>query len=131
MTRNERPGSDGLHLVDVADARPSIPVERLRDVAWFGESFGIGVHPVKTKRADSLRFYDLLGNVAEWGDDWLESRRDETREGKPVTALLAVTFGGSFSESVERLTCAGLSYSDLGEGYNTGFRVVMPADGGR
>ena len=40
------------------------------EVAWYDSNSGSKTHPVKTKKANKLGLYDMIGNVCEWGNDW-------------------------------------------------------------
>ncbi|MGC4081030.1 MAG: SUMF1/EgtB/PvdO family nonheme iron enzyme [Vicinamibacterales bacterium] len=93
-------------------------------LAWTAENSGRRAHQVGTRAADTLGLHDLIGNASEWGLDWTASEQDQTRSGEPVTRILAVAFGSNYSDTRERAGCADYAFSDPGDGYDRGFRVV-------
>lgn len=48
-------------------------VDKLEDHAWFSQNSGNSVHPVATRKANSLGIHDLFGNVWEWCHDTYDS----------------------------------------------------------
>ena len=47
-------------------------------IAWCFNNVGGMTHPVKQKAPNAWGFYDILGNVSEWCEDWWE--RDHSSE---------------------------------------------------
>ena len=109
-----------------------LPEKDLAKVAWFRINSQNLIHPVARLHPDALQLYDLLGNVAEWGDDWIKSARDQARDGKPLTTVVVLIFGGDAGEAANRLHCRTTVYTEPLSTYErSGFRLLMPAENGR
>ena len=44
----------------------------LDQIAWYDKNSYSTTHPVAQKAPNALGFYDMIGNVCEWTNDWLE-----------------------------------------------------------
>ena len=85
------------------------------EVAWFAGNAGGEVHPVKTKRADGLGLYDMVGNAAEW-----------TISGPDPLFIVA---GGSYEDDMAdcNVDKYGINHADVCLG-NIGFRIMFLQD---
>ena len=105
----------------------------LEEIAWhWGNSQGIGTKKVATKLPNALGFYDMIGNVNEWCQDWdgPYSSASVTNPTGPSTGTAKICRGGNFGGYISYAPsgyCAWTRYSIESGGYNyiwLGFRVV-------
>ena len=123
----------------------------LADEAWFsdnsdvtygdelncggadGRSERCGPHPVAGRRANAWGLHDLLGNVAEWCDDWYDAEypadaRVADPHGPP-TGRLRVIRGGGWFTGPAWLSPLRRDSADPGRRtHGVGFRVVRAVD---
>ncbi len=99
--------------------------DNLNDVAWFGNYVGGTVanpanHQVKTKLANELGIYDMLGNVQEWCSDWFSNYTSTTQTNPtgPVSGSERILRGGSWLSADD---ACRFSYREWRSTYNTGF----------
>lgn len=105
----------------------------LKDHAWFSENSGSRTHPVGLLRpltVDGKDFYDLHGNVWEWGFDWYAS--DLKGGDNPVGAKSGsgrVLRGGGCCNSASFLRSADRNGVSPGyrRNFDVGFRLVRTA----
>jgi formylglycine-generating enzyme required for sulfatase activity len=96
-------------------------------LGWYGSNSGNQTRPAGGKAANGLGFHDMLGNVAEWVNDYFgaytaAAQMDPTG---PVSAWERVFRGGDRSQGSDGLTAFGRSYIAPSVGRDwIGFRVA-------
>ena len=102
---------------------------KLEDVAWFAANTEEKTEPVGTKQPDSRGLFDMLGNVAEWVQDWYG--RDYYGESPaldpkgPDTGSYRVYRGGCWFDPAKNCRSAYRAFDfPANKVYNVGFRVV-------
>ena len=106
-----------------------VPDERLDEHAWFILNSGDEPHPVAKLGANAFGFYDMLGNVWEWVDDWYApdayADRPATSPSGPESGLSKVRRGGSYHCPVHLVRPAYRGANPPGTRYSVlGFRLV-------
>ena len=108
--------------------------ENFTEYAWCKINSNDQTHPVREKLAfqiDGQNFYDLLGNVAEWGSDWYNEGgplggRDPVGSfnGKPKPSRVLRGFSWDYKDIYFlRFTCR-CAWTPDKRGDSTGFRLV-------
>ena len=90
-------------------------------VAWYSSNSGGSTHPVKSKRANVLGLYDMIGNVSEWCSDW-QNAPDDSPSG-----FFLVIRGGEYDFNCGVFNCLVSFRYDIdpdSRSRATGFRVV-------
>jgi len=99
-------------------------------VAWFKNNSVKSTHPVGSKAANELGFFDMTGNVREWCNDRYGRYSDE-QQANPIGAKLSTFFvvrGSSYNDTVQR--CRVPSRVGRGPGIassSIGFRLAKGA----
>ena len=103
------------------------------NIAWCGEDYSGGTHPVGQKAPNTWGLPDMLGNVAEWvqdcwNDDYEKAPTDGSAwEGENCNPVYRVVRGGSWSSDPESVRSAGRGGGNIGQSlYYGGFRVARP-----
>ena len=96
-----------IRLPTVKEWRSACGDDNKNTVSWYSQNSSGTPHPVKAKEANSLGFYDLLGNVSEWTTDamrpnglpyWTGPRGFSYH--KTVAALQRIHIGGSWKTNI-------------------------------
>ncbi len=98
-----------------------------REIAWYRDNARGSLHPVRQLEPSPRGLYDMLGNAAEWVEDFHGEYPTETRR-DPVGAASGgerVVRGGSYVDSAVDLMPENRSGSTDAR-YYLGFRVVIP-----
>ena len=85
--------------------------ESLDDYAWYNTNSGETYHPIKTKKANRWKLYDMNGNVAEWTlDQYIETGYEQHEShnpyNEPTKKFPRVVRGGSWMDKASALRCS-------------------------
>ena len=101
-------------------------------VAWYGDNSGYNTHPVKTKQANELGIYDMIGNVLERCQDWYGSYSSaaQTNPTGPNSGSYRVNRGGDWYRYARYCRSSYRTPTiNLGDRYGgLGFRLVLSAE---
>ncbi len=110
---------------------------RLGAYAWYADNSGKQTHPAGTRKPNPWGLFDMLGNVAEWCNDFYaeDAYADSAPENPrgPRTGDERVLRGGGWKTGADRCRCAARSsetprFADACFGSDAiGFRCVRPA----
>lgn len=109
---------------------PSFLIEH----AWFTANSGNMTHDVGLLKPNSFNLYDMLGNVREWCNDWLDEEyydkclaQGTVKDPKgPVVGSSKILRGGCFDWNILNLVPTYRNYKTAEEPYFTnGFRLAL------
>jgi formylglycine-generating enzyme required for sulfatase activity len=99
------------------------------EIAWYSANSGGQPHPVGKKRANGFGLYDMLGNVAEWVNDWCDDNYYQNSPSQdpsgPAGGQYPVVRGGCWAVNPTGLRVSARSgYNRKLRFSNVGFRCV-------
>ena len=101
----------------------------IRESAWYFRNSHDSTHAVKQKTPNAWGFYDMLGNVSEWCQDYYQREypdSDVTDPTGPDQGKTKVIRGGAFDSFPPALRCAARTQAPASYQYiQTGFRIVL------
>jgi formylglycine-generating enzyme required for sulfatase activity len=104
------------------------------DNAWFERNAGGQTHPVGQKMPNAWGMYDMLGNVAEWVNDWFDREYYQESPAEnpqgPETGSYRVYRGGCWFDPAAncRASYRGFDFPSS-QFYNVGFRLARTQKG--
>jgi formylglycine-generating enzyme required for sulfatase activity len=98
-------------------------------MTWYGSNSGKITHAVATKAPNSWGLYDMLGNAAQWCQDWYDPKyytsSPKADPRGPATGLLHAVRGAGWFPSAANVRSAFRNNSSSYRLDNVGFRPVM------
>jgi formylglycine-generating enzyme required for sulfatase activity len=103
----------------------------LDSIAWYGANSGGTTHTVGQKQANAWGVYDMIGNVAEWVQDWYDAKyyaKSPMADPKGTDSSDGgrIVRGGTFHDDGPWLTRVSLRmhFPEDYQHFDLGFRVV-------
>lgn len=97
-------------------------------VSWHQDNSGNIAHPVKLKKVNELKLYDLSGNLWEWCSDWYDDYCSDSQSNPkgPSEGTIRVIRGGSWYDDYDYGRPSNRFYSvpDYAS-YYIGFRIAL------
>ncbi len=97
-------------------------------VSWHADNSEDIVHPVKRKKANELKIYDLSGNLWEWCSDWYDDYNSNAQSNPrgPLEGKIRVIRGGSWFDSYDYGIVSNRFFSNPGFAiYYIGLRLAL------
>lgn len=106
---------------------PKLEYGSYDQIGWGSKNSGNQAHEVGQKLANGYGLFDMLGNVSEWVNDWLDpdyyKHSPKVDPPGPTSGRVRVVRGGDWSSSVFRASWRG-SYVTSNRGDGIGFRCA-------
>ena len=95
----------------------------LDQIAWYDKNSKGETHPVAQKASNALGFYDMIGNVFEWTNDWYEGDYYKSCEEGVVDPR------GPVQSKLEARVLRGGGWGDSASGCRASFRFYYAPSG--
>lgn len=145
-----RAGTTGMSYLGDFEIISSHNAPKLGELAWYSGNSGVnykdavpshhwlqreipydysGTHPIAGKLANPWGFYDLLGNVAEWCQDWYDKYPTDEQNNSQNSniGMTRIQRGGSWSHAAQSCRSATRKCSQRPD--SIGLRVVKEYNG--
>jgi formylglycine-generating enzyme len=108
-------------------------IQIITEIAVYQDNSGGNLSITGSKMPNLLGILDLLGNVAEWCDDWYDMHAYKNSKFKNPSGQLKGDFkvlrGGSWNSTIEELRISNRNGArPENKSISIGFRLIIPAD---